>query len=968
MFSTLLAQVAAWFLLLPALGGAQGAPAKSTASPHGNLAIACQNCHTVSGWKPIRTVPEFDHNKTRYPLRGMHEGVACTQCHTKMIFSNVGSKCADCHADIHRGQFGANCEQCHSVKGWTVDVKSIQNHNNRFPLIGAHAMAQCDDCHKGAASGQFQGLSTECGTCHLKEYQGTTNPSHSVNQKWFPIAGCQQCHNTNSWAGAIFDHSVTGFPLTGAHATLDCTACHVGGVFTPQSTQCVSCHLKDYNATTNPNHAAGGFPQTCQECHTTTTWLGAVFNHGGPPANWPLTGAHATALCSQCHVNNNYNLTSTACSSCHQSNYDAAKNPVHSATVFPETQCATCHTTTAWQPASFANHALTGFVLDGAHASLPCAQCHDATRGYTISTNTCVSCHQSNYDTTTNPNHVAQSFPTTCNTCHNTTAWQPASFNHSTTGFPLTGKHSTLQCTQCHISNNYNLTSNACVTCHLPDYQSTTNPNHVSANFPQTCQNCHSTTDWTGATFDHSQPPASWALVGLHMVPPRACSDCHTATVGYNISSTACIGCHQNDYDTTTNPAHKSGNFPTDCTVCHGTSASSWLGATFNHSVAPANWPLTGAHMVPPRACTDCHTAQLGYTLSSTLCITCHATDYNTATSPVDHVGAKFPTTCETCHDTVLWTDGKFDHTTTGFALSGAHLVPPRACVDCHDATRGYNITTMTCVSCHQTDYNNAKTPVDHPGANFPLTCDTCHDTIVWTDGKFNHSSTGFTLDGFHATMQCTQCHNATYGNYNITSNSCILCHLTDFNGTNNPPHAGFPSTAQSCVTTCHHTTTDWTGATFDHSQAPANWALQGAHATVACNLCHVNNNYSLTAATAANCDSCHDADFRGATSPNHVALGWPTTCTTCHIWPSQNWLNVTLPALYHTWFSPSHQGSTCGTDCHQNAPTDYSTYQCYVACHHHTKANTDGDHQGRAGYSYGTNGDTCAASGCHGK
>ncbi|MGC2323510.1 MAG: cytochrome c3 family protein, partial [Terriglobales bacterium] len=82
----------------------------STRSPHGNLAIPCQNCHTAAAWKPIRAIPEFDHNKTRYPLRGMHENVACVQCHTKPVFTNVGSKCADCHADIHRRQMGANCE------------------------------------------------------------------------------------------------------------------------------------------------------------------------------------------------------------------------------------------------------------------------------------------------------------------------------------------------------------------------------------------------------------------------------------------------------------------------------------------------------------------------------------------------------------------------------------------------------------------------------------------------------------------------------------------------------------------------------------------------------------------------------------------------------------------------------------------------------------------------------------------
>jgi len=129
----------------------------NTRSPHGPLNIPCQNCHTLSGWKPIRSVPEFDHNQTRYPLRGMHQGVACTQCHVKRVFTNVGKQCADCHADIHKRQFGANCEQCHSVKGWQVSVQQINQHQNRFPLLGAHAALDCTSCHKGAATGQFIG-------------------------------------------------------------------------------------------------------------------------------------------------------------------------------------------------------------------------------------------------------------------------------------------------------------------------------------------------------------------------------------------------------------------------------------------------------------------------------------------------------------------------------------------------------------------------------------------------------------------------------------------------------------------------------------------------------------------------------------------------------------------------------------------------------------------------------------------
>ena len=127
-------------------------PRVAAHSPHGPLSIPCDNCHTLSSWKPIRSFPEFDHGRTSFPLRGMHVGVTCTQCHVSLAFSNVGTTCATCHADIHRGQFGGRCEQCHTEKGWTISLQSVQNHQNRFPLVGAHAIVECESCHRGAAT------------------------------------------------------------------------------------------------------------------------------------------------------------------------------------------------------------------------------------------------------------------------------------------------------------------------------------------------------------------------------------------------------------------------------------------------------------------------------------------------------------------------------------------------------------------------------------------------------------------------------------------------------------------------------------------------------------------------------------------------------------------------------------------------------------------------------------------------
>jgi hypothetical protein len=264
-----------------------------------------------------------------------------------MVFTKVGMRCADCHADLHRGQFGANCEQCHSVKGWRVSIDAVKEHFNRFPLTGMHALVECDACHKNAASGQFQGLTTVCYSCHQADYKTPVIDHVALG---FGTT-CTDCHSMDSWLGAKFDHlKYTGYALLGVHATLDCTACHVGNNFKGTPATCYGCHQKDFTGTTNPSHVQAGFPHDCGVCHSSLAWSPATFNHS-TFTNFPLTGAHATLQCAQCHVNNNYNLTSTACSSCHLTDYNNTNNPNHKTAGIPTT-CEMCHTTTAWTPAT----------------------------------------------------------------------------------------------------------------------------------------------------------------------------------------------------------------------------------------------------------------------------------------------------------------------------------------------------------------------------------------------------------------------------------------------------------------------------------------------------------------------------------------------------------------------------------------------------------------------------------------
>ena len=635
------------------------------------------------------------------------------------------------------------------------------------------------------------------------------------------------------------------------------TDCHTNNNYHLTSA-CYQCHQKDYQATNNPPHLAGGFAITCEECHTVNAWQPATFDHS--KTSFPLGGAHAVPprQCADCHINNNYNITNTTCISCHQNDYNNATTPVPHAG-FP-TNCEQCHDTIQWTDGKF-DHSKTGFTLTGAHTDPPrvCTYCH-VNNNYNLTSTACYSCHQKDFVGAKNPDHVAGGFAQTCELCHSTSRWQPATFDHSKSAFPLTGSHTVppRQCADCHINNNYNITNITCISCHQNDYNGAKTP-VPHAGFPTTCEQCHDTIQWTDGKFDHSQ--TGWALTGSHTVPPRACTDCHINN-NYNLTSTLCITCHQNDYNGAKTPVPHTG-FPTTCEQCHDT--IQWTDGKFDHT--QTGFPLTGSHTVPPRACTDCHINN-NYNLTSTLCITCHQNDFNGATSPVPHTG--FPTTCELCHDTIAWTDATFNHNNTPFPLTGSHTVPPRACVDCH-INNNYQTLPTACIGCHQNDYNGAKTPVPHTG--FPTTCAQRHDTIQWTDGKFDHTQTGFPLTGSHTVppRACTDCH--INNNYNLTSTLCITCHQNDFNGATSPvPHTGFPTTCE-----LRHDTIAWTDATFNH-QPP--FPLTGSHTVPprACVDCHVNNNYQ-TLPTACYWLSPgglqrHDqSGTRGATAilPDHV-------------------------------------------------------------------------------------------------
>jgi predicted CXXCH cytochrome family protein len=125
-----------------------------------------------------------------------------------------------------------------------------------------------------------------------------------------------------------------------------------------------------------------------------------------------------------------------------------------------------------------------------------CAKCHVGGT-YAGTPTDCYSCHQADYATTTNPNHVAARFPTTCETCHNTSAWQPANFNHDGLYFPIySGTHRGRwsSCGDCHVNpSDYKVFE--CIFCHPHSDKRQTDSNHNGVSgysyTSAACYRCH---------------------------------------------------------------------------------------------------------------------------------------------------------------------------------------------------------------------------------------------------------------------------------------------------------------------------------------------------------------------------------------------------------------------------------------------------------------------------------------------
>jgi len=233
-------------------------------------------------------------------------------------------------------------------------------------------------------------------------------------------------------------------------------------------------------------------------------------------------------------------------------------------------------------------------------------------------------------------------------------------------------------------------------------------------------------------------------------------------------------------------------------------------------------------------------------------------------------------------------------------------------CLECHteiasrvSAGRGLHATYISktgsgqnCIRCHS----------EHNGEDFSL--------IRWEPSlaAFDHSKTGYPLEGKHAGLACGRCHTperiapAERQSIRIKdlkrtflglSRDCATCHVDKHKGQLGPQ-------CQQC-----HTLDDWKAVThFDH--AKTRYPLTGLHARVACQKCHQpaqpGGPVKYVGLPFSRCSDCHTDPHRGT---------FQASCQSCH--NTGGWKRVTMAEKFdHSRTKYPLLGKHASVDCAQ--------------------------------------------------
>lgn len=551
-------------------------------------------------------------------------------------------------------------------------------------VVSSHAKVEneCASCH---VRFNPKGQDALCMACH-KPVGQDVKARQGFHGRLKADATCRSCHTDHKGRGAKivqfdakrFDHLQTDYKLVAKHQDVACDKCHASGKKYAQApAECAACHKKD-------DVHKGGISGKCSDCHRETGWKDTTFDHG-KKTKFALEDKHAKVKCDDCHSNGRYKDTTTTCMGCHK------KSDEHKGLY--GTKCETCHTAKAWKDVTFNHDVDTSYVLRGKHRKTACSDCHTGPLYKQKLTQQCWDCHKKD-------DKHKESLGKDCAACHTESNWkEPPRFDHDKTSFPLLGRHTKVECKDCHKSVMFKEATSDCYGCHQKD-------DKHAGTLGRSCVDCHTERDWraTSGRFDHDR--TRFPLRNAHAASKVVCSDCHTGGIkNFKAVSNTCYACHKKD------DKHE-GSLGQQCDQCH--TDKNWKSASVDHG--KTRFPLTGAHKAV--ACQDCH-ASKRFNEAPRECVACH--------QKADVHKSKLGTRCESCHNTRHWKAWEFNHDKqTRYPLVGAHVRVK--CDACHTqkAPAGKPIaeTGSRCFDCHGRD--------DPHDGQFGPRCEQCHVSTKW--------------------------------------------------------------------------------------------------------------------------------------------------------------------------------------------------------------------------------------------
>lgn len=218
---------------------------------------------------------------------------------------------------------------------------------------------------------------------------------------------------------------------------------------------------------------------------------------------------------------------------------------------------------------------------------------------------------------------------------------------------------------------------------------------------------------------------------------------------------------------------------------------------------------------------------------------------------------------------------GIFERLVMPGPLIEGHAKEEKDCNSCHEPFVRQSQTRL-CLACHKTvatDRQNGRGFHGRDPEASKAECKVCHtdhkgrsfDIVQLNRETFNHGFTNFALKGAHKRAGCEGCHVKDVGKtvkYREAAGRCFDCHKT------NDPHKG--RLGEKCDA-CHSEEAWRQVKPFDHSKT--RFSLVGAHAEVACAICHVGERYKDLPRT---CISCHRLQDKHAGR-------YGANCETCH-------------------------------------------------------------------------------------